>query len=61
MTSPLPRSDAPPQGRQQSQITTELVKDPVCDTYIEKTSAVFSNGSYFCSEACAAKHKEKAA
>lgn len=38
------------------QITTELVKDPACDTYIEKTSAVFRDGSYFCSESCAAKY-----
>jgi hypothetical protein len=52
-----PRQDA----KQPAQITTELVRDPVCETYIEKTTAVYRNGSYFCSETCAAKFKERAA
>lgn len=51
----------PPKSNAQNQAMTELVRDPVCETYIEKTSAIFRNSHYFCSEACAAKFKEKAA
>lgn len=62
-TAPIARSYAPPQPNagQPSQAMTELVRDPVCETYIEKTSAIFRNNNYFCSETCAAKFKEKAA
>lgn len=62
-TAPIARPYAPPQPQSppQSQVTTELVRDPMCETYIEKTSAIFRNSHYFCSETCAAKYKEKAA
>lgn len=60
-TTPIARSYAPQQPKSQAQITTELVRDPVCETYIEKTSAIFRNNHHFCSETCAAKYKEKAA
>lgn len=33
----------------------------MCETYIEKTTAICRDGRYFCSETCAAKFKEKAA
>jgi YHS domain-containing protein len=61
MTSPVSQSYAPPQNQQRPLIATELVKDPVCETYVEKTTAIFRNSHYFCSETCAAKYKEKAA
>lgn len=62
LAMPASRSSVPPQSpAQPPQVTTELVKDPICNTYIEKTSALYRNGQYFCSETCAAHHKEKAA
>lgn len=52
-----------PQSKPQShtQAMTELVRDPMCGTYIEKTTAIYRNTNYFCSETCAAKFKERAA
>ncbi len=38
---------------------SELVKDPICETYIDKTTAISSNGYYFCSEGCLTQFKER--
>ena len=34
---------------------TELVKDPSCNMFIEKSAAIEYHGSYFCSETCKQK------
>lgn len=60
MNAPMRKPHTAKQS-QDALATTELVRDPVCETYIEKTTAVYRNGSYFCSETCAAKFKERAA
>lgn len=42
----------------------ELVKDPVCNTFIEKSQAIEYKGNYFCSPECREKFiakKEKEA
>ncbi len=63
MTMPVFRDTLSPQPKSQpqTQALTELVRDPVCETYIEKTTAIYRNNNYFCSEACAVKFKERAA
>ncbi|PIR21487.1 MAG: hypothetical protein COV45_01700 [Deltaproteobacteria bacterium CG11_big_fil_rev_8_21_14_0_20_47_16] len=58
MNQPTRHHYAPPHATTgTSQAMTELVRDPVCDMYIEKTTAIFRSGNYFCSETCAAKFK----
>jgi len=46
-----------PAGRSTSGPTDELVKDPICQTYVVRSRAVSRPGPagprYFCSEACA--------
>jgi len=48
-------SQRPPRG-----LPDELVKDPVCQTYIARSRAVRSEAQgapvYFCSETCARRH-----
>jgi hypothetical protein len=40
-------------------VTDELVKDPVCQTYVARSTAVTRRGPegprYFCSDACASR------
>lgn len=35
-----------------SKAMTELVKDPACNMFIEKSAAIEYHGNYFCSESC---------
>jgi len=50
----------PARRRRPSQPRDELVKDPVCQTYVARSRAVRSEARgapvYFCSEACARRH-----
>jgi len=52
---PIPRGARPPSG-----VNDELVKDPVCQTYVVRSRAVrgrgADSGEYFCSEDCARRH-----
>ena len=54
---PLLRRIRPPAPRARRSLTDELVKDPVCQTYIVKSRAVRRADAgrirYFCSEQCA--------
>ena len=47
----------PPAGRAIPTPTDELVKDPICQTYVVRSRAVTRHGPegprYFCSDACA--------
>jgi YHS domain-containing protein len=60
ISAPMGSSHETPTGGSGQSAATELVRDPVCNTYIDKTTAIFRNGNYFCSETCAEKftHKE---
>jgi hypothetical protein len=51
---PLSRSGRPPVP-----LSDELVKDPVCQTYVVRSRAVRGTGAdapYFCSEECARRY-----
>ena len=52
---PVARGARPPLA-----VTDELVKDPVCQTYVVRSRAVRGRGAdsveYFCSEDCARRH-----
>jgi hypothetical protein len=54
---PWLRRNPLPAGRSASTPTDELVKDPVCQTYVVRSRAVSRVGPegprYFCSDACA--------
>ncbi len=54
---PWLRRSPPPAGRSVPAATDELVKDPVCQTYVVRSRAVSRKGPegprYFCSDACA--------
>jgi YHS domain-containing protein len=60
MVSPHQRSHETPQHDEQSD---DMVKDPVCQTYIPKSLAIRKQRAgtelYFCSEECAAKYAEQ--
>jgi len=57
---PLLRRPAVRSGRRPAALTDELVKDPVCQTYVVRSRAVRGRGveeaSYFCSEECARRY-----
>ncbi len=38
-----------------SRAMTELVKDPSCNMFIEKSAAIEHHGNFFCSETCKQK------
>ena len=48
-------------GRSVRELRNDLVKDPVCETYVPRRTAVARTAGsatyYFCSPACAAKFK----
>jgi hypothetical protein len=51
---PVARGARPPLA-----VTDELVKDPVCQTYVVRSRAVRgrgADGAYFCSEDCARRY-----
>jgi hypothetical protein len=52
---PIARGSRPPVA-----VNDELVKDPVCQTYVVRSRAVRGRGTgsaeYFCSEDCARRH-----
>ena len=52
---PIARGARPPVG-----VNDELVKDPVCQTYVVRSRAVrgrgADSGEYFCSEDCARRY-----
>ncbi len=60
MVSPHQRSNKTPQNGEQSD---DMVKDPVCQTYIPKSLAIRKSLAgtevYFCSKECAAKFVEE--
>jgi len=57
---PLLRRPALRTGRPPAILTDELVKDPVCQTYVVRSRAVRGRGGdsapYFCSEECARRY-----
>jgi hypothetical protein len=56
---PLVRRPAVRAGRPPVPLTDELVKDPVCQTYVVRSRAVRGHGDgapYFCSEECARRY-----
>jgi YHS domain-containing protein len=52
---PMVKAERPPAG-----VADELVKDPVCQTYVVRSRAVRGRGAqgapYFCSEECARRY-----
>jgi YHS domain-containing protein len=56
----LLRRPATTARRQQPALDDELVKDPVCQTYVVRSRAVTGGGAdgapYFCSTACARRY-----
>ena len=62
LTVVLPLLRRPPlrSGRPPAMLTDELVKDPVCQTYVVRSRAVRGRGGdsapYFCSEECARRY-----
>jgi hypothetical protein len=55
---------APPQPRRPTvqppepkRVSTHLVKDPVCGTYIPEDTAIHYRDAYFCSEECRRKYR----
>ena len=57
---PLVRRPAVRAGRPPVRLSDELVKDPVCQTYVVRSRAVRGRGAdgapYFCSEECARRY-----
>lgn len=57
---PLLRRVLPPSRRQPAALRDELVKDPVCQTYVVRSRAVRSLAGrepiYFCSDDCARRY-----
>lgn len=59
---PIVRRLLPPPARRPRAIQDELVKDPVCQTYVLRSRAVRREAGgtthYFCSRECAARFSE---
>jgi hypothetical protein len=51
-----PKPRRPVQPSQPQGVSTHLVKDPVCGTYIPETTAIHWHEAFFCSEECRRKY-----